>query len=528
MRLFSSKFDEQYSDAYYFYKFSLQILLYGTSSINVEDCLTNNIQYLKNEHQNNYQGWDENKFLLLGNILTNLGDCVYAHLNVTHNNVTQQNKESLQKDFFNFMHNYVMSRKDKNTRRSIVDTLSDMILADNNGKHYSKNDYIRVFNYYILAYLYFKKGTSNNMANFQCYRILSTIKYNLTDTKSLNDKLNDIISFFTECSIAEKRASFKEMHFENTVDWIRIFENGRQKKENDEIFLNSSKLLYDETMETILSYLSIKLRYIHSSEKMEDFNKIINIIRFDNVNSILNRIKLIIFLLDINIKNLAFMFDIKSIGQYAKEWNILTTKISELSSSYEESDNPDNAKKLLRVYNNIQDSIVKLFEAINLIKLYGENFALTNFYVAEIYHKMSHLLTWETVLRPQWVKIKRKEEDNNKKKGKKDKKDKKENEISKWLIDDIYNTEDYKLISLTNAERYYYKAKEMHHEGRTYKDMINRSCFLNDEFSDQRFHFITAHERWNITQANFNELLKREKSQSFPDYYSIKEFTHNI
>ena len=74
--------------------------------------------------------------------------------------------------------------------------------------------------------------------------------------------------------------------------------------------------------------------------------------------------------------------------------------------------------------------------------------------------------------------------------------------------------------------RYYYKAKEMHSEGRTYKDMVNRSCFLNDEFSDQRFHFITAHERWNISQENFKTILKGELADPILECYSINKFIY--
>lgn len=68
----------------------------------------------------------------------------------------------------------------------------------------------------------------------------------------------------------------------------------------------------------------------------------------------------------------------------------------------------------------------------------------------------------------------------------------------------------------------------MHSEGRTYKDMVNRSCFLNDEFSDQRFHFITAHERWNITQSDFSSILKGDISKPILNCYSTKNYTDNI
>ena len=62
----------------------------------------------------------------------------------------------------------------------------------------------------------------------------------------------------------------------------------------------------------------------------------------------------------------------------------------------------------------------------------------------------------------------------------------------------------------------------MHNEGRTYKDMINRSCFLNDEFSDQRFHFITAHERWQTSSKDFNNLLKGDISKQINNDFTLR------
>lgn len=500
----------QYPDAYHFYRFALHTLLEETFSLNNEASLMDIIGKLKELHEKKYISWDENKFLLLGSILTNLGDCVFAYLNEKQKNCTSDEIEETKMCLFNFLCEYVNLRKmdkqeEQNSyKRSIIDILSDLLLKGNDKGEslYAGNEYVKIFVYYIMAYLYFKKGTSNNMANFQCYRLLIVLKYNLPniDSDELRSKLNNIIAYLTECSIAEKGASFKEMHFENIADWIRIFDSKEYHYYNAEALLNSRDLLYDETLETILAYLSIKLYNIKDKANMEAFNKMFHSLRFDNIGSILNRIKWLKFISDVNLRNLGFLLNVDSTGYYAKDLDKIESKIMNLDDSCKYIQEREKA------YNIIHNAIDKLFEAINLIKLYGENFALTNFYVADIYHRMLRLLEWERTLVRKWPELKDKD----------------------CNVGGYYCSENYSLISWTNVNRYYYKAKEMHSEGRTYKDMVNRSCFLNDEFSDQRFHFITAHERWNITKSDFNGVLKGDISKPILECYSIKNYTDNI
>lgn len=500
----------QYPDAYHFYRFALHTLLENQDSLINEASLMDIIGKLRKLHDKKYIGWDENKFLLLGSILTNLGDCVFAYLNEKQKNSTSDEMEETKMCLFNFLCEYVDQRKmDKqeeqnSSKKSIIDILSDLLLKKNDKGEslYNENEYVKIFVYYIMAYLYFKKGTSNNMANFQCYRLLIVLKYNLPniDSYELRSKLNNIIAYLTECSIAEKGSSFKEMHFENIADWIRIFNSKEYHYYNAEALLNSRDLLYDETLETILAYLSIKLYNIKDKANMEAFNKMFHSLRFDNIGSILNRIKWLKFISDVNLRNLGFLLNVDSTGYYAKDLDKIESKIMNLDDSCKYIQEREKA------YNIIHNAIDKLFEAINLIKLYGENFALTNFYVADIYHRMLRMLEWERTLVRKWPELKDKD----------------------CNVGGYYCSENYSLISWTNVNRYYYKAKEMHSEGRTYKDMVNRSCFLNDEFSDQRFHFITAHERWNITKSDFNGVLKGDISKPILECYSIKNYTDNI
>ncbi len=478
------------NDAYHFYAFALRILLYGTTQRYYTMSLSETIEYLKCERSNGYKNWDEGKFLLLATILTNLGDTILSQL--------REKEESTEKDkneMFVFLRDFVKKRNAKQ-KESIINLLSEIF----NGKYgddYKRNKLIGVVSYYILAYMYFKKGTSNNMASFQCYRILLVFKYNMPNINSTSQKneLEDIARYFTESFINEKGISFKEMHFEDKNNWMRIFDKNNLVDYNSEKILNSRNILYDESLEAILTYLGIKLNTITDALYINRFQKMFKTLRYDNIGSILNRIKWLKFVSEVNLKEILIMLNINTNNPFFKQYMFIEKRIETIDKTL---DYENDRKKICEL---LQDSINKLFEAISLVKLYGENFALTNYYVADIYHRMKCLLKWETILIRKWPELK----DNCKKVG------------------DIYDNETYESISKANVNRYFYKAKEMHDQGRTYKDMINRSCFLNDEFSDQRFHFITAHERWSILDKDFDDFLKTEANSHICGDYSLQE-----
>lgn len=478
------------NDAYHFYAFALRILLYGTTQRYYTMSLSETIEHLKSERDNGYKNWDESKFLLLATILTNLGDTILA--------LIREKEESTEKDrneLFIFLRDFVNNRNNKQ-KESIINLLSEMFNGEC-GNEYKNNELIEVLSYYILAYMYFKKGTSNNMASFQCYRILLVFKYNIPhiNSTSQKDELEDIARYFTESFINEKGVSFKEMHFEDKNNWMRIFDKKNLFDYNSEKILNSRNILYDESLEGILTYLGIKLNTITDTLYIERFQEMFKTLRYDNIGSILNRIKWLKFVSEVNLKEIQIMLNTNTSNPCFKQYMLIENKIETIDKTL---DYENDRKKVCEL---LQDSINKLYEAISLVKLYGENFALTNYYVADIYHRMRCLLKWKMILIRKWPELK----DCCKKVG------------------DIYDTEIYESISKANVNRYFYKAKEMHDQGRTYKDMINRSCFLNDEFSDQRFHFITAHERWSILDKDFGDFLKTEANSHVCGDYSLQE-----
>ena len=484
--------EQNYRDAYYFYAFALRMLICKDNKYVCAKSLMDIVMCLENEHKEEYQNWDEGKYILLATILTNLSDTILAELQHNKQNVLEG------KCVLEFLSEFVKRRK-KDKKESIIQVLSG-ILSGTRGCGYKNIKLIEVLSYYIIAYLYFKKGTSNKMASFQCYRILLVLKYHLSCIDNNEDDIEEIARYFTNCSIIEKGTSFKEMHFENTSNWMRIF--GVKEYWNGNL-PDCRNLLYDESLETILLYLGIKLNSITIQCQIKGFQDMFKTLRYDNFGSVLTRIKWLKFMSEINLKEIQLELGENSLVSSQKQYELVRKAIDKFDA------NPSEKEKSMTICRLLQGTVEKLYEAISLIKLYGENFALTNYYVADIYHKMMCVLEWKKDILNKWH-------------------DDKELKSLFEDVGNIYNSDVYELISRTNVNRYYYKAKEMHEQGRTYKDMINRSCFLNDEFSDQRLHFITAHERWLIRDKNFKELLKGEISKPVKGCCNLRELLKEV
>ena len=486
--------EKNHCDAYYFYAFALRMLICKNNKSYCAKSLTDIVICLENMRKEEYLNWDEGKYILLATILTNLSDTILAELQHNEYNVHEG------KSVFEFLREFVKRRK-RDKKVSIIHVLSE-ILSGTRGCEYKNVKLIELLSYYIIAYMYFKKGTSNNMASFQCYRILLVLKYHISSINvgDNEDGIEEIARYFTNCSIIEKGTSFKEMHFEDTSNWMRIF--GVEEYWNGDL-PDCRNLLYDESLETILLYLGIKLNSITVPCQIKVFQDMFKTLRYDNFGSVLTRIKWLKFMSEVNLKELQLELGESCSVSSQKQYELVQKAIDKFDA------NPSEKEKSTKICHLLQGTVEKLYEAISLIKLYGENFALTNYYVADIYHKMMCILEWKKDILNKWHGDK---------------------ELASLFEDvgNIYNADVYELISRTNANRYYYKAKEMHEQGRTYKDMINRSCFLNDEFSDQRLHFITAHERWLISDKNFKELLKGEISKPVKGCCNLRELFKEV
>lgn len=465
-------------DALYFYLHSLRLVLKdaGDDALSEQDgernkcnhCLTFEriIQLLKEQHKDNYKGWDESRFHLLATILTNIGDVLFSTLK---DNTAGASKYAV------FFESYINAReKDKDILESLSISINKV-----------QNEPARITFLYLLAYLYFKKATAYNMASFQCQRILSFIKYipesNSPKGNGNKEKFEKIAQYFFKKALSNTRKSFKEMYFENLVDTQYLHNEKGQ-------YPQGSVILYSEALEILLAYQGIRLRNIASLSEMQRFFRFFDHLKYDEVNSILNRIKLLNFKSDADYQYLLIIASQTS--------GLRRRNLTFLGYDYDEtcqqiinmSDSKVLGEKNLQLIKElINDAIFNLHEIINFTKMYGENYVLTNHFAGNVYHKYSI-----------WLRLEEHFFKNEK------------NEALARLIGSAYTTVELRKIGLSNTQRYYHKAKEMHTEGRTYKDMVNRACFLNDEFSDQRFHFIAAKERWIVQSEKYKELLKTE------------------
>lgn len=535
------------SDSLYFYKHSLMVLLYGLNYNNC-GCPIRILDLIKELHRNNFKGWDDVKFNLLANILTNIGDVLLS---------TLKTDDDDKKNLYEFLGKYKKERSNKKT----LEALNECVRIIN-----GKLSYTVLF--YILASLFYKKGTSYNMASFQYLRILTVIKYNYRkdDIKSIRE----ISEYFVNKSIQNTGNAFKDIHFENMQDAYNIFTLNRSDEttypttnsqnpdniteidtydgiigihtanteentyyrfsieklsENPSIActnstdptvsaeintgkLNSKYILYDEVFESIIAYECIYFKCISDIKEIEKFYKIFGTVRYENVSNIFNRLKLLKFKSEVNYKWLQLTFKISgdSDSFYVSDMGNFVKKLqNEVKPTWhtfdpEIKDTPkviDNKNLIARL---VSDSIFNLMEIIKFTKIYGETYLLTNIFVADTHHKLMHWLQIEEILASKTTK-----------------------EMLKHLIGERYKSEILEISNWTNANRFYYKAEEMHSEGRTYKNMINRTCFLNDEYSDQRFHFITARERRKVGENDFKTKLRNITNEEGEESYKISQ-----
>lgn len=73
----------------------------------------------------------------------------------------------------------------------------------------------------------------------------------------------------------------------------------------------------------------------------------------------------------------------------------------------------------------------------------------------------------------------------------------------------------------------YYKAKELHTEGKTYKKMLDQMYYLNGDFDDANDHFFAAMERFRIGTGNIDESIDQLKMQGLhSDLYEHNNYLH--
>lgn len=476
------------SDSYYFYGYAISILLNIKFKANDEfynDILSSLIEIDKKE----YTGWDDSKFNLLGKLFSSIGDM----------HILKDKREKYLCTFYRFIEafrNYEELKSSApsnyleqgNEKYKTLYNLKNAYKVDQNALTTSSM-------LYILSALFYKKATAYNQYSYQYSKILTQIITYSPFRCNWITIDSDIANFYIKKSIKGICNSYKDIHLDNAIDIRGIFNMGNDIKKK---ILPCASLVYDEIFETILAYHKFRFEILQKDKKLniEEFYSIFKDVPYEIVSNIYCRIKLLNFKSTVNAKWLADI--IKNLSN-DKEVKKGITREDDLYQILEYVNKPN-----IKAYQNMEeaksdkiaylvsDTIFNLREIIKFANIYGETYLLTNFFIGNIYHKLAR---WVSIKESVFKLLNEKEK-------------KKFNKLFDKLVGEL-DCEFYRIHShLANSQRFFNKAIEMHSEGRTYKNMINRACYVNDEYSDQRFHFITAREAVKISSSNFKNFIK--------------------
>lgn len=507
-------------DACYFYKYSILLLLEkktgDISSNHIENWMKEIIgKLLTLKEDDDFKGWDETRFNLLARILSNLGDCMLS----CKKDIENEEYESLR----DFLFHYITIPKDKNdkeTEKKRISAELNKIKEASKEIEWKEKRIIQVTALYLLSALYYKKATSYNMTGQQYSRILSILK-DMTKNLSVkgikidySDKIETINKHFSYHAIKCISNSYKNVHFVEIKQLENLFDKSKNKNYRN-------LLMSNDTFEIILLYTEIKYRCFRNSKTQFDslysqpeIDAMFKGMAYALNSSIYNRIMFLSFKSKINKE------------EFYRLWMESDMNISDLTE---------------RIEYFITDSIFNLTEIIRFSNIYGETYLLTNIFIAEThkelmywcklkesYEKLIEGLNQECIIKTcpllmlreitdiikRWHPLKKQTTSSEM-----EEMIQKMNNLQQTLKLEYCNENLKKVLGKAigeeaclrlsvdferaNALRAYYKAREMHTEGRTYKNMIERGCYLNDEYNDRKFHFLTAVECYKIN-TNFD------------------------
>lgn len=439
-------------DACFFYRYALSLLL-GTDIYPCYNLVKTVTDLLKIKKSNNYLGWEDSRFNLLAEILSNIGD-----IHVSCHDTFEPEDINIT---YTFLHTYLYSKADQNINR--LDWLSECYLRS--GK---QNDYIDSITFYLLSALYYKKSTSYNICSFQYVKILNLIISNISRYKICVSLIANKLSYKAIKGICNSFKDLQQIKGEE-INQILNGVNYHEKEESCEQISLRKLLINNDIFEIVLLYQRIRL--LHSEKDMLlDIYSMFSEMSYEISSSIYNRIYMLEFKSEMNEKLL----------------ESYTGK--DLKENVDNDSEKDDCKK---VSYYVVNSICNLQEILKFVQIYGETYLVTNYFIARVHHKLMYWLA---------LKEKRKISDKHS------------------ILLETPSSE------RANAIRAYYKAEELHKEGRTYKNMIERSCYLSDEYNDQRFHFLIAQERCYINASDYREIKQMSKELPSRDVYDVERF----
>ena len=492
-------------DALMFYVHSLFLVVQG---VDYELCYNMNriIEMLYDlKNSDSYRGWDDVRFNMLGKILSCIGDVILSDMDdydktvrITGQNIAYRMHLSV------FMNSYIELKA--LSGQSTIDILRNMLnlMEFRNPVNYNGNKLVKAGICYLLSAMYFQKSTAYNMSAYVYTKILQLLKDNSYPFYLQERTFKELFLWV----IDNTGKAFKDISLADQQALQKI-------TQSDNSSFQQNTFLSGEVYEAQLAYYSLKLNALNTVDTVEEYlvkvkklyEECFGLIHYKVENNIHNRIEMLKFKTEMNYRWLKAICKVeRCVGESRVDSHESYSQIGirnfcedfvrilgngKITVSDIESETKDRISFLVR------DSIFNLTEILKFVPIYGETFLLTNLFVADIYGKLSHWLTILNALKKQnsglWTA--------------------QDNQLLGMLVGERYIRELEVEKAAGNAMRFYFKAEESHRAGRTYKDMLNRACFLNDDFSDLRLHFITAQERKQVFSGDFKSQI-RKKSDS--------------
>lgn len=497
---------DSHQDALMFYVHSLFLVV---KDIDYELCYNMNqilemLYDLKNKDL--YRGWDDVRFNMLGKILSCIGDIILSDIDDNDKIFKMKGQNVANRMHLSvFMNSYIEKKESKGM--STIDILRDMLNMRefNCQDNYNGNKLVKVCICYLLSAMYFQKSTAYNMSAYVYTKILQLLKDNsyppLLQDRSYKELFLWVIGntgkAFKDISLADQQA-------------VR---NVAQPDSSSLASFQQNTFLCGEVYEAQLAYYSLELNALNTVSTFEEYlekikilyEKCFGLIHYKVENNMYNRIGMLKFKTEMNYrwlkalcKLINWVEDCKLDNKESYSQTGIRKFCEDFVKGIENVSVNDIEQEIKdRISFLIRDSIFNLTEILKIVPIYGETFLLTNLFVADTYGKLSHWLTILNALKKHdsgfWTA--------------------EDNKLLGMLVGERYVRDLEVEKAVGNAMRFYFKAEESHREGRTYKDMLNRACFLNDDFSDLRLHFITAQERKQVLSGNFKSQI-RKKSDS--------------
>ena len=201
---------------------------------------------------------------------------------------------------------------------------------------------------------------------------------------------------------------------------------------------------------------------------------------------------------------------------------ILDTKLEKDDNSNSKSEYGNIVKeifgeesKLNILESLIAESIFCLKEIIRLSKTIGETYMFNHSFIGATHDKLSFWVRrYETYKNEFYEKYKE------------------ESKIDDYL--ETYNGQEWEeklsgYYENQQALSHYYKCLETHSEGRAYHNMIDKMCYIKDDYNDRSDHFNIAEERHYILNDRIKPRINKEVRNCYKDseLYKVENYFEN-